>query len=77
MRSLDTDGTWYRAYNAGKKYREFSVKLSNYIGSWGRFQFGKWVESTQRWMKEHPGVDPPSDVEILYPDLKVRWPRML
>lgn len=77
MRSLDEDGTWYGAYNVGKPYREFTMKLSHFIGAWGRLGFGLWVESTLRWMKEHPGAEVPSDVECLYPDLSERWPRMI
>ncbi|KLO06342.1 hypothetical protein SCHPADRAFT_895524 [Schizopora paradoxa] len=77
MRGLDKDGTWYTAYNAGKPYREFTMKLTHFIGAWGRLGFGLWVESTLRWMREHPGDEVPSDVECIYPDLKERWPRMI
>ncbi len=74
MRGLDVDGSWGIAYEAGRPYREFAESLAFFIGAWGRFGRGKWVESVLRWLREHPGVAVPSDVELIYPDLQNAWP---
>lgn len=70
IRGLDVDGSWMRAYEAGKPYREFAESLAFFIGVWGRFGRGKWVDSVLRWLREHPGVDVPNNVEFIYPDLQ-------
>ncbi len=40
MGSLDADGSWSRAYKAGRPYREFAVGCGFFIGVWGQFARG-------------------------------------
>lgn len=74
MRGLDVDGSWSRVYVDGRPYREFAESLAFFVGAWGRFGRGKWVESVLRWLRDHPGVAVASDVELIYPDLQHAWP---
>jgi len=73
MRALDKDGSWQRAYEAGRPYREFANHLDGFIGLWGRAWTDRWVDCVFRWLREHPGVGAPSDVEELYPEIQFSW----
>lgn len=73
IHSLDGDGSWSRAYETGKPYREFAVSCGFFMSAWGVFARGRWVESALRWLPKHPGKPTPGNLENKYPDIRDSW----